>query len=508
MGFRPKILLLAVIITTALLWSSVADAKDSTGTKQRTGSKVPLSPNARLRGQQQQKQRDVFFAAYQIGEGIPRWIWLTCLWSILLLACTVVAVSYVLGAVFHVFSKDIKLSFEKPENFKYDKLEQEFCDNPMRALKWSQGRGLLRKDCPLCYQSVNPEFSADDQVSFDGRITCPSCMARVQFLDCSWFDPLDIDVWKAIGIMHHWAAGVDIKTASKKLLLDDDTTASWYMKCMEVAQCTLQLCFSDSIIADRDHYRSHRLTIACPHYRIGGPNKVVEFKIAKKNEIFKNYAVVVAIERDSLRNIVLPTKVVSPRGMLAFIKERVLDGTKIMSRYFEDANVPLPAGQYKNFHVPDAGRPRDKTTGEGIHLDTADDMLEFLGQQLGTATQRAVSTPLQLLAIYSAQFAWRRTYLPDDDSEHDAAFQQFLGHVRRAFPVVSSYYDADVDEDEREEEEEEEPVMPSQAAAARSGAGDGEDDDDEEEEEEDEDEQQQQERERGIEGEEEVASND
>ncbi|CAG0926118.1 unnamed protein product, partial [Notodromas monacha] len=114
MGFRPKILLLAVIITTVLLCSSVADAKDSTGTKQRSGSKVPLSPNARLRGQQQQKQRDVFFAAYQIGEGIPRWIWLTCLWSILLLACTVVAVSYVLGAVFHVFSKDIKLSFEKP----------------------------------------------------------------------------------------------------------------------------------------------------------------------------------------------------------------------------------------------------------------------------------------------------------------------------------------------------------------------------------------------------------
>ena len=44
-------------------------------------------------------------------------------------------------------------------------------------------------------------------------------------------------------------------------------------------------------------------------------------------------AVVAAVERGSLRSIVLPTKAVNPRSILSFVKERVLDGTKIMSRY-------------------------------------------------------------------------------------------------------------------------------------------------------------------------------
>jgi hypothetical protein len=431
-------------------------------------------------------QGDIFYALYDVKPGIPKWIWLAGTWTFMILGCISVGVAYLLGAVYQVFSKDIKLTFEKAASLNYNKLEGEICDDPMRALRWAQNRGLLRNDCPLCYQKVNPEFSPDEEVSYDGRLTCPSCTARVQFLDCSWFDPLDIDVWKAVGVMYHWASGSDIKKASKRLLLDDDTTASWYLKCMEVSQCTFQLCFSDTIVADRDHYRSHRLTIACPHYRIGGGGKIVEFKIAKKGEIFKNYAVVAAVERGSLRSIVLPTKLVNPRSILSFVKERVLDGTKIMSRYFEDANVHLPAGQYTNFHVPDAvalesskgGRHqhslRDRATGEAVHMDTAEEMFDFLKTQLAEPSQRNVATPIKLLTIYSTQFVWRKTYVDDDDE----AFGVFVGHVRRAFPAVNAYYDSD---GENEEEEEEEPLMPSQAGGAKFGGGDVGDDDDEEE---------------------------
>ncbi|CAG0912415.1 unnamed protein product [Notodromas monacha] len=293
----------------------------------------------------------------------------------------------------------------------YEKLKIELKRDPVLTFRWCQANGLVADTCPECKLTLD----VGDSTKAGQQIRCMQCHKPVAALQGTWFHNIDIDPWKAICVMYHWAVGNSHRGAAHQLAMDEDTIKHWYRRCQEAAEFNLRLCTNATTDEEqeetshgkrlrplaRNHYEDDHIACYCPKYRIGGKGRIVEVDVLERGHLLQEKCVLAGIERGGWRAFAIPVPDTGDsKALKAVLSAKLFPGTIVR----DVEKVAVPARELKHVRA-------------------------FLRDMVENMKQPATE---DMIPVYSSQWMWRKV----NESYRGDVFTQMVEHVSKAFPFT------------------------------------------------------------------------